>query len=551
MSRARRSYRAGLAFGIVFLWALSLPSAGELGLSVDPRPPVLLLAILAILAFIGLSGRRVGALGRWLLASVFVVLTGLQFAAGKVAQTLDRPLDLYFDLRHVPNLFGLYLDAAGWRGVAIVAAGLAGFVVVLVLAARSLAGIEHAMARPGVAAPTLLAALLGLVLIAVPLGKDGLVNRGAIATASHQADSAWRAFAVLHGYDQRYAAALAAPQPPLAPLPGLKAHDVYLIYVESYGAVALDEPAYRAVLAPALEKFAQTVKTAGYQLRSSRLVSPTFGGGSWLAHNTIASGVKLDPLLNELVLNGQRKTLPRYLAAAGYRTVEVMPGIKKPYPEGAFWGFDAHYYGAELGYTGPEFGWFGIPDQYTLREFAARELRPGRGPLFAQIVLVSSHTPFAPVPPYLADWRDAGTFATVPQADWARIYTPPNWSNLDAPYLESIAYDLKTLGAWLSRLEGSPLIIILGDHQPPDLTRGAGEAWSVPVYVLSRDPDLVRPFAALGYGEGPAPAPRAEPEGMEKFLGEFLEAFGATSEEPASEPPQMPGAQAASQPSRE
>lgn len=548
MSRARRANRAGLVLGAMFLWALSLPSASAHGLSLDPRPPVLLFAILALFALVGWSGRRVGALWRWGLAILFVVLTGLQFTAGWVAQILDRPLDLYFDLRHVPSLAGLYLDAAGWRGAALLALGCVGLLLIFVLTARALGGIERAMSRPDSAARTLIVALFGLALIAVPFGTQGLINLGVLETASGQAVSAWRAYTVLHGYDPRYAAVLAAPQPAPGPLPGLKARDVYLIYVESYGTVVFDEPAYRAAITPALESFAATVKTAGYGLLSSRLLSPTFGGGSWLAHNTIASGVKLDPLLNELVLNGSRKSLPRYLEAAGYRTVEVMPGIKKAYPEGAFWGFDAHYYGAELGYSGPEFGWFGIPDQYTLKEFASRELRSGHAALFAQIVLVSSHTPFVPVPPYLADWRDAGKFATVPQGDWDRIYAAPNWSNLDAPYLESIAYDLKTLSAWLSRLDGSPLVIILGDHQPPDLTRGAGEAWTVPIYVLSRDPDLLRPFSALGYGEGPAPAPREHPEGMEKFLGEFLAAFGLSPEEPASEQEQMPGAQAASQP---
>jgi hypothetical protein len=312
--------------------------------------------------------------------------------------------------------------------------------------------------------------------------------------------------------------------------------------------VALDEPAYRAVLDPALGNFAATVQQAGYHLVSSRLVSPTYGGGSWLAHGTLASGLKLDPLLNELVLNGDRKGLPRYMAAAGYHTVELMPGIKKPYPEGAFWGFDAHYYAAELGYTGPQFGWFGIPDQFTLAQFSTRELTPGHGPLFAQIVLVSSHTPFAPVPPYLTDWRDAGTFATVPQTDWARIYAPPDWNNLDRPYLDSIAYDLQSLSAWLAQLDGSPLVIILGDHQPPELTTGTDHPWTVPIYLLARDPDLVQPFAALGYGTGAAPPPQTQPEGMETFLDAFLTAYGARAAAPESALPQSPVARAESQP---
>jgi hypothetical protein len=546
--RARRPYRVGFLLGLALIWALFLPTASERGLTLDPRPPLALLIVVALLAFLALARRKAARGLRWVLALALILLAGLQFADGKVEQVMDRPLDLYFDLRHVPNLLGLYLGAAGGRGITVVAAAIIGFLLVVALVARALDGIDRAMERPDTAARALLVALVGVVLVAVPVGKSGIINGGAFSATVHQAGAAWRAFAVLHGLDRRYDAALAAPQPDLGPLPGLKGRDVYLIFVESYGTVALDEPAYRKVLSPALENFAATVRTAGYQLVSSRLVSPTYGGGSWLAHGTLASGVKLDQVLNELVLNGDRKGLPRYLSAAGYRTVEIMPGIKKPYPEGAFWGFDAHFYAAELGYTGPEFGWFSIPDQYTLAQFSARELTRGHKPLFAQLVLLSSHTPFAPVPPYLADWSDAGAYATVPQADWAKIYAPPDWNDLDPAYLASIAYDLQTLSAWLARLDNSALVIILGDHQPPELTTGTDHPWTVPIYVLARDPDLVKPFAALGYVGGADPPTQARPEGMEKFLGEFLTAFGVGASPPASALQQIPAAQAASQP---
>lgn len=549
MIRSRRPYRVGLSVGLALLWLLFLPRASERGLMLDPRPPMALLATLALLAFLGLAGRRLFPWLRWLLAALLVLLATLQYADSAVEQILDRPLDLYFDLRHVPNLIGLYLGAAGWRGIAILVGGSFAALAVLALVARALGAIERAMERPPIAARSLVVAVLGLALIAVPLGQGGIVNAKAAIAAWRQAGQAWRAFAVFHGLDHRYDAALAAPQPVTGPLPGLKSQDVYLIFIESYGTVALDEPAYRAVIGPALADFAATVKSAGYALVSSRLVSPTYGGGSWLAHGTLASGLKLDPLLNELVLNGARQSLPRYLAAAGYRTVEIMPGIKKPYPEGAFWGFDQNYYAAELGYAGPAFGWFDIPDQFTLAQFSARELTPGHRPLFAQLVLVSSHTPFAPVPPYLADWSDAGTFDSVKAEDWPRIYAPPEWNNLDRPYLDSIAYDLKTLGAWLARLDNDALVIILGDHQPPELTTGVNHPWTVPIHMLARNPDLVRPFTALGYAAGAESPPEEHPEGMEKFLGEFLAAYGVNASPPVPTPRQSPDAQAAFRPS--
>jgi hypothetical protein len=551
MTRRARAGLPGLFLGGALIWALFMPLYGERGFGIDARPPVLLLLVLLLLGFVCQMRWRLRAWLRWLLALALVLLALLQLASAAVEQILDRALDLYFDFRHVPNLLALYVDAAGWRGVLVLVAAALGLALLLWLTVRALAAIEGAMARPGTAVAALGAGLVGLLLISAPFIHP--IDSAAAGAAIEQTGAAWRAFAVTHGYDNRYAAALNAKQPENASLPGLKRNDVYLVFIESYGTVALDDSGYRRVLDPALTDFANTVQGAGYTLLSSRLVSPVFGGGSWLAHGTLASGIKLDQLSNELLLNGHRKNLPRYLAAAGYRTVEVMPGIKKPDPEAAFWGFDTHYFDADLGYAGPPFGWFNIPDQFTLKQFAAHELTPGHGSLFAQIVLVSSHTPFAPVPPYLADWRDAGDFKTVPDREWSRVYAPPDWNNLDQPYLDSIAYDLKTLGAWLKGLDHDALVIILGDHQPPEITRVAGQPWTVPIYVLSRDADLVQPFAALGYVPGDAPPPRDHPDGMEKFLDEFLAGFSLDPSpppppEPASAPPQSPGAQAASQP---
>ncbi|HXR87271.1 MAG TPA: sulfatase-like hydrolase/transferase [Stellaceae bacterium] len=569
MSRRARAGLLGFFLGAALIWALFLPVYSERGFGIDPRPPVVLGAVLLLLGFTGQMRWTLRPWLHWVLGVAIALLALLQLASAAVAQILDRPLDLYFDFRHVPNLLALYLDAAGWRGALVLSAAALGAALLLWLTVRALAAIEHAMARPRTAVVALAAGLIGLSLIALPFAQP--IDSAAARAAGAQTMAAWRAFTVLHGFDNRYAAALAAPEPPAGKLPGLKGKDVYLILIESYGTVGLDDPAYRRVLDPALAEFASTVEGAGYTLLSSRLVSPVFGGGSWLAHGTLASGIKLDQLANELLLNSQRLSLPRYLAAAGYRTVEVMPGIKKPDPEAAFWGFDAHYFAADLGYAGPPFGWFDIPDQFTLKQFAAHELTPGNAPLFAQIVLVSSHTPFAPVPPYLGDWSDVGPYKNVPDDAWTRIYAPPNWNNLDQPYLASLSYDLKTVGVWLKGLDRDALVIILGDHQPPEITRVAGQPWTVPVYVLSRDADLTQPFAALGYTRGDTPPPRDNPEGMEKFLGEFLRAFSvappcldsashdgsaldsrltcAPRPPPALAPRQSPDARAASPPS--
>jgi hypothetical protein len=142
---------------------------------------------------------------------------------------------------------------------------------------------------------------------------------------------------------------------------------------------------------------------------------------------------------------------------------------------------------------------------------------------------VSSHTPFAPVPPYIAQWNDTDPYEGVSPAEWRRIYREPDWAHLDRPYLDSIVYDLKTLAAWLAALPGDGLVIIVGDHQPPGMVSGATSPWTVPIHVLSRDPALLAPFARQGYAEGALPPRTNMVKGMESFLGDFLAGFSTGS----------------------
>jgi hypothetical protein len=107
------------------------------------------------------------------------------------------------------------------------------------------------------------------------------------------------------------------------------------------------------------------------------------------------------------------------------------------------------------------------------------------------------------------------------------INRQPDWSRLAPEYLKSLGYDFAALGGWLTeRLPGDGLIILLGDHQPPAVIGGRREPpWTVPIHVLSRDPDLVAPFIAEGYVPGLFPAQKPPFSGMETFLARFLAAF--------------------------
>jgi hypothetical protein len=230
-----------------------------------------------------------------------------------------------------------------------------------------------------------------------------------------------------------------------------------------------------------------------------------------------------------LLLDSGRRLFPAYFKDAGWRTLDIAPGIKAPSQRATeAWGFDREIFASDLDYRGPSFGWFAIPDQFTLdRAATIRSALGPTPPVFAQLILVSSHIPFAPVPPYLADWDDSGSFASVPAAAMQDILRQPDWSRLAPAYLNSLRYDFAALRGWLAqRINGDGLVILLGDHQPPAIVGGQPQPpWTVPIHVLSRDPELIAPFFAEGYVAGLFPTQAPPHPGMETFLGRFLAIF--------------------------
>jgi hypothetical protein len=430
---------AGL--GMLLLAVFFLPTRGAVthGLAVEWRPSAELAGLFFVVATAALARPQlVAARGvAFTLAFLVVAAALLNLADAATPSLLGRDLNLYWDLQHLPSLIGLARESAGLWSVASATALVFGAVSLVVASAywiwrKVLVALTDRRIAIGVAI------LLGVTLdvtafvpaeqrpLATGLGVDIVRPVAALA----------RALRTPAGGDGPLPAALATPGPPNSDLAGLKRRDVYLVYIESYGTIVFDTPEFRSALRGSLAQFEAAVRGSGYTIASNRLVSPTFGGGSWLAHATLASGVRLDdPILYARLLGSGRKLLPGYFKDTGWRAVDVMPGIKAPSPEARAWGFDREIYAAELDYHGPSFGWFAIPDQFTLdRVTAIRSALGSEPPVFTQIVLVSSHTPFSPVPPYLADWEDAGAFATVSSAAWEEIYRQPDWTALAPGY---------------------------------------------------------------------------------------------------------------------
>jgi hypothetical protein len=229
----------------------------------------------------------------------------------------------------------------------------------------------------------------------------------------------------------------------------------------------------------------------------------------------------------------RRDTLVRAFGRRGFRTIALMPGLRQRWPEGAFYGFERIYGADELQYRGPEFGWFAIPDQFSLLKLDERE-PPGDRPRFVFFPTISTHFPFSPTPPYQPDWRRMNDEHPYDAAEIVRAYArEPNWTDFEPDYVRAIAYDLAAIGGFLQRhAGGDEVVILVGDHQPPALVSGEGARWDVPVHVVTRRADVLERLAASGFIRGLTPSQSLG--GMHTLAPLLLDAFALDGHRAAS-----------------
>jgi hypothetical protein len=316
---------------------------------------------------------------------------------------------------------------------------------------------------------------------------------------------------------------------------GLRGKDVILAFVESYGKVAVQGSSFSPQINAVLDNGTKRLRDAGFSSRSAFLTSPTFGGISWLAHSTLHSGLWVDtPRRYDQLVKTNRFTLSEAFKRAGWRTVDDVPSNDRAWPEGSsFYHFDKVYDQRNLGYQGPPFAYASMPDQYALSALQRLELaKPHRRPIFAEVDLVSSHTPWSHTP-RLIDWRRVGNgsvFNSIPAGD----LTPADvlWSDpalVRAAYARSIEYTLNTLVSFVQHY-GDPhlVLVVVGDHQPWTIVSGLAPSHDVPISVIAHDPAVLSRIAGWGWNDGLRPGPQAPVWPMSAFRDRFLTAFGSS-----------------------
>ncbi|ODA74059.1 CDP-alcohol phosphatidyltransferase [Streptomyces sp. AVP053U2] len=318
-------------------------------------------------------------------------------------------------------------------------------------------------------------------------------------------------------------------------LPGLRGKDVVIAFIESYGRTALEDPVTAPGVTGTLDARTESLAEAGFEARSGWLTSSTFGGSSWLGHSTALSGLWIDNQQRyRTATASDRLTLTRAFGKSGaWDTVGIVPGVQKGWPEAKWFGLDQVYNAFRLGYRGPKFSWSTMPDQYTLEAFQrlehGREREEGKN-LMAEVILTSSHQPWAPLPE-MVDWDELGdgsVFGPVQKAgkDPGSLMTDATGSRRE--YGRSVEYSVTALTQWLERYgTDDTVLVFLGDHQPIARVSGPRASRDVPVTIVAKDPKALDDIADWNWTEGLRPDQDAPVWRMDAFRDRFLEAYGS------------------------
>jgi phosphatidylglycerophosphate synthase len=554
--RTRRAVRIIITvLTVALVWAVLLVPVRpwQFSLAAFARIPIEALVLVAVALVLPPRPRRIVATIAGILFGVLTVDKILNMA---FYEELDRAFNPVNDWVSIRPALGVVRDSIGATATNILLVALwVGLILVVGAITAATIHVSTATARyrrgavRGLAAVTAtwgLCAVLSLQLI--PGSPVASASAAGLAVAQVRA-----AQAALSD-PRRFEQAIHSPDP-AAGIPasdlltGLRGKDVIIAFVESYGQVAVRGTSFSPGIDAVLRQRTASLAHAGWSTQSAWLTSPTFGGISWLAHSTLQSGLWVDSTqrYGELVAS-QRFTLSDAFDKAGWHTVSDDPTDNPSWPPGtAFYHYDQIYDKYNVGYRGPTFNFLSMPDQYTLAAFQRNELAPGHKPVMAEIDLVSSHIPWAPLPS-MVPWNKVGNgsiFGPQPARSETAVTVWRNASTVRQWYGKSIQYSLQALTSWVTELNDPNLVLILlGDHQPHTIVSGPGANHEVPISIVARDPSVFRQIASWHWQDGLLPGRSAPLEPMDAFRNQFLGAFSTASSQttaPGPAAPEPPG----------
>lgn len=447
------------------------------------------------------------------LAGVYLLLVLGRYLDTTAPALFARDLTLYWDAPQIVRVVFVTLRSYPlWLAALVV-----GSVVALLWGLYRL--LHWSVSRAALdAAPWAVRSPLALLLTAVALAVAlanfagaqatwGYVSKPATPTYWHQARLLWTSF------NERELHQNLPPSPSFTGGLGLlRGSDVNLVFLESYGQVAFGIPEIDEALRQPRTELQAQIGATGMQAVSAFMTSTTYGGRSELAHVSFLSGLDTStPWVHDLLLTTDRPLLTTWFKDRGYDVHALYPALSWDWPERSFYRFDGFWDARHLKYRGPKIGYWSVPDQVTLALYQQQQpITTSSPPRLLFFPSITSHLPFHPVPPYLADHALAlreNPFSAEQLAQMAQ--QKEQWFNMRPAYVDMMRYNHQWVGGWIAQPRvRDAVFIVMGDHQPAANITGPGASWDVPVHIISSKPELLAHFKAHGFVDGLTPAPR-------------------------------------------
>jgi phosphatidylglycerophosphate synthase len=544
--RTRRALRVAItALSVVLVWGVLVAPDRiyQLTPPVFLRIPVEGLALVAVAVVLPAWPRRIVAAAAGILFSLITIIKILNVG---FYTEIGRAFNPVLDWGDISPAVGVVRDTIGatLTNIALVAVWL-GLILVVIAITASAIHITTVAARHRRATVRALAALTAVWALCAGLSLQ-FVRGFQVASASaaglvvdqvRDTQTALRDQRIfnkaLHGSDPE------ARVPASDLLTGLHGKDVIIAFVESYGKVAIQGTSFSPGIDAVLRRSAASLARAGWSTQSAWVTTPGFGGISQLAHSTLQSGLWVDTVQRYAELVGSsRFTLSDAFDKAGWRTVSDSPEDDDAFlPGTSFYHFDKVLNRYNVGYHGPSFSYASMPDQYTLAELQRLELGPGHKPVMAELDLVSSHTPWAPLP-VMVPWNKVGNgsiFDPMPARSESAATVWRNANTVRQFFGRSIQYSLDALTSWVTELNDPNLVLILlGDEQPGSPISSPGASYEVPISIIAHGPSVFRQIASWHWQDGLLPGPSAPVELMDAVRDRFLDAFSTDSSRAAA-----------------
>jgi phosphatidylglycerophosphate synthase len=507
------------------------------------RVPLEGLVVVGIAIFLPVNGRRILAVLAGLALALVVVLKVINY---EIFSLFSRAFEPLGDIGQFGNaLETLRLEQGASQARLIEIGAVAGVVAAIVLLPLAMLRVTRVAADHRRRALRVLGALGGVWLVLGVLGTTFVSHTPVASTISAGVvfDTAKVVRAEVHdegvfAKEIKHDAFRATPTNQL--LTALRGKDVLLVFAESFGRVALEESSFAPEVDEALTEGDKRLASAGFHSRSGFLISPTFGGGSWLAHSTLNAGLWVHNLRRYAQLLPERRfTLASAFNRAGWRTVDEDVSNDRSWPEGkAFYHWDKIYNRNQVGYKGPTFSYASMPDQYIYSALQRLELwKAHRRPLFAEIDTVSSHQPWNRIPVEIP-WDKVGNgsiYNHLPN-HYERESFLSFWDNaakVRSGYSRSIVYTIKSLTSYIQHYGKKNLVVIeLGDHQPRNPVTGEQAGHQVPISIIAQDPKVLKAIEGWGWNPGLRPREDAPVWPMSGFRNRFFRAFDSNPAAP-------------------